>query len=242
MCLVEKKSKERGFSLMESLISLSLFLLVVLFSLDCFNSLRSHFIELKESEEWNTAAYAALDRMKKDFQEAGLGLADAIRQGIVEGIKEEGETLILYSKDENLFLRDDLVIGEQRIAVEDTKSVKRGYQICIFDTSKGEMHSVESADKDTIVLTSSLAGDYMQKDTYMISLRKISFFFDERGGVIRRKVNSSPAQPLLEEVNFFDYEYIRDSNLVKVHFRLKRDEEINHEAVVFPKNTAIFNF
>ncbi len=237
--LIEKKYKEKGLSLMESLISLFLFLLVILFSFDCFNSVRIHFFELKTSEEWNTAAYAALDKMKRDLQEAGWGLTDAIIQDIVSGISEDEETLILLSKEENLSLKCDLVTGQQRIELEDTRLVKRGHQICIHDSFGGEMHSIASADKDSIVLMSPLIADYMQKDTEIISLRKISLFFDDRRGVIRRKVNSSPAQPLLEEVDFFGFEYIRDSNLLRVHFKLKIDEEKNHEAVVFPKNIAM---
>jgi hypothetical protein len=240
--LIEKTYTEKGFSLMESLISLFLFLLVILFSFDCFNSVRIHFFKLKTSEEWNTASYAALDRMKRDLQEAGWGLTDATGQDIVSGISEEGETLILLSKEENLSLRCDLVVGQQSIEVEDTRPVKKGHQICIYDSFGGEMHSIASADKDRIVLMSPLTADYMQKDTEIISLRKISLFFDDRRGVIRRKVNSSPAQPLLEDVSFFGFEYMRDSNLLRIHFKLKIDEEKDHEAVVFPKNTAMLVF
>jgi len=240
--LMARKYKEKGFSLMESLISLFLFLLIILFSLDCFHSVRSHFFELKTSEEWNTAAYAALDRMKRDLQDAGWGLTEAAKIAVVEGLSEEGGTLILSSKDEDLSLRGDLIIGQQRIEVEDARPVKKGHEVCIFDSFKGEVHSVASADKDSIVLISPLTADYVQRDTVMVLLRKISLFFDERRGVIRRKVNSSPAQPLLEEVNFFGFEYIRDSNLVRVHIKLKIDEEKNHEAVMFPKNTGMLTF
>lgn len=239
---IEKKYTEKGFSLMESLVSLFLFLLIVLFSFDCFNSVRSHFFELKISEEWNTAAYAALDRMKRDLLEAGWGLTEASKQAMVEGISEEEETLILVSRDKDLSLRGDLVIGQQRIEVKDARPVKRGREVCIFNSFQGEVHSVASADKDSIVLMSPLSADYVQRDTDIVLLRKISLFFDDRRGVVRRKVNSSSAQPLLEEVNFFGFEYLRDSNLVRVHFKLKTEEEKNHEAVVFPKNTAMLIF
>lgn len=104
------------------------------------------------------------------------------------------------------------------------------------------MHVVESADKDSIVLSSPLSAGYMQKDTTMISLRKISLFYDESRGVIRRRVNTSPAQPLLEDVTSFGFEHLRDLNLVQVHLKLKIDEEKNHETVVFPKNTAMVSF
>lgn len=225
--------------MIESLICLFLFLLIILFSFDCFNAVRSHFFELKISEERSTAVYAALDRLKRDLQEAGWGLTEAARNAAVEAISEEGETLILLSKNECLSLNGNLVIGQTKIEVKDARAVKRGHQVCIFDSFGGEVHSVASADKDTIILMSPLTGEYVQKDTDIVLLRKISLFLDNRNGVIRRKVNSSPAQPLLEGVILFDFEYKRDSNLVSAHFRLKIDEEKNYEVVVFPKNTAM---
>ena len=73
---------------MEGLISLSLFLLIVLFSLECFLSLREHFAKLKESETSNTAVYAALDRMRRDLRDAGLGLTEAMALQVLEGVYE----------------------------------------------------------------------------------------------------------------------------------------------------------
>jgi len=240
--LAKKKKAEKGFSLLESLISLFLFLLVVLFSHDCFTAVRSHFFELKTSEEWNTAAYSALDRIKRDLLEAGWGLTEAMSQAILEGIKEEEGALILLSREEDLSLAGDLVIGQQMIEVESVSHIKRGQHICIFDSSGGEVHSVASVDQDSIVLTSPLNAGYMQKDTSMVSLREISLYFDDSRGVIRRGVNASPAQPLLEDVASFGFDYLMDSNLVRVFFNLKMDEEENHETVVFPKNTAMVSF
>jgi hypothetical protein len=240
--VMERKNTEKGFSLIESVISLFLFLLVILFSLECFQSIRTHFFELKTSEEWNTAAYAALDRMKRDFLEAGWGLTEVAKHTMVGGIIEEGENLILVSREKDLSLKNDLVIGQQRIEVEDARPVKKGHEVCIFDSFKGEVHSVAYSDKDSFVLVSPLTADYVQKETDIILLRKISLFFDQRRGVIRRKVNSSPAQPLLEDVNFFGFEHFKKSNLVRVQIKLKIDEENNHEAVVFPKNTGMLSF
>jgi hypothetical protein len=101
------------------------------------------------------------------------------------------------------------------------------------------VHSVVSTDQESIVIESPLLSDYSQENTHMILLRKISLFLDETYGVIRRKVNASPAQPLLEGVASFEFDYIRDSNLVRLDLNLKLDEEKEYETTVFPKNTAI---
>jgi competence protein ComGF len=70
-------------------------------------------------------------------------------------------------------------------------------------------------------------------------LRRISIFFDDTKGVIRRRVNASPAQPLLEDVASFEIECNRDANLVRLDLALKADEEKKYETTVFPKNTAM---
>lgn len=233
------KNTQRGFSLLEGLLSLFLFLLIVLFSLECFLSVREHFAELKESETANTAVYAALDRMRKDLRDAGLGLIEAMGLQILEGVYETQGMLIVLSKDEDIAIEEGLVSGQQRIPTPDAQGIKRGQQIGIFDHFGGEVHSVSSIDQNSIVIESPLVSNYLYENTSVILLRKISLYLDEANGVIRRKVNSSPAQPLLESVASFEFDYVRDANLVKLGLILKLDEEKIYETTVFPKNTAM---
>jgi len=224
---------------LEGLISLSLFLLIVLFSLECFLSLREHFAEFKETETANTAVYAALDRMRRDLRDAGLGLTEAMALQVLEGVNESQGMLIVLSKAEDIAVGETLTSGQQRIPTPDAKSVKRGQQIGIFNRFGGEVHSVSSIDQNSIVIESPLVSNYLQENFSVILLRKISLFLDETKGVIRRKVNASPAQPLLESVTSLEFDYIRDANLVRLGIILKLDEEKLYETTVFPKNTAM---
>lgn len=233
------KTVQRGFSLLEGLISLFLFLLIVLFSLDCFLCLREHFAKLKESETSNTAVYAALDRMRRDLFDAGLGLAEAMELQVLEGISDEHGALVVLSKAEDLAFGEALFSGQQRILSVDAKKIKKGQLIGIINPYGGEVHSVISADQNSIVIDSPLVSGYLLENTSVVLLRKISLFFDDAKGVIRRKVNASPAQPLLEDVVSFEFEYIRDANLVRLDLALKVDEEKKYETTVFPKNIAM---
>jgi type II secretory pathway pseudopilin PulG len=233
------KNTQRGFSLLEGLISMFLFLLIVLFSLECFLSVREHFAELKESETANTAVYAALDRMRRDLRDAGLGLTEAMALQVLEGVYETHGMLVVLSKAEDIAIGEALASGQQRIPTPDAKSIKRGQQIGIFNRYGGEVHSVSSTDQNSIVIESPLVSNYLQENTSVILLRKISLFLDEAKGVIRRKVNASPAQPLLESVASFEFNYVRDANLVRLGLILKLNEEKIYETTVFPKNTAM---
>ena len=216
-----------------------LFLLIVLFSLECFLSVREHFAELKESETANTAVYAALDRMRRDLRDAGLGLTEAMALQVLEGVYETHGMLVVLSKAEDIAIGEALASGQQRIPTPDAKSIKRGQQIGIFNRYGGEVHSVSSIDQNSIVIESPLVSNYLQENTSVILLRKISLFLDKAKGVIRRKVNASPAQPLLESVASFEFNYVRDANLVRLGLILKLNEEKIYETTVFPKNTAM---
>jgi len=231
---------EKGFSLIESVISLFFFFLIVLFSLDCFIATRKHFNHLKQSETLNTAAYAALDRMRRDILDAGLGLKQPMALEIVEGISQDQEELVILSKQEELPVMGDFVSGQQRIPMAKARNLKIGQQICLFSSNSGEMRSIVSTTLDSIFLDSPLDSNYLQEKTSLVLLRRLSLFFDETGGVIRRKVNTSPAQPLLEEVASFGYEFFKDSNLVRLHLCLRMEEDKDYEATIFPKNTALF--
>ena len=233
------RKTQKGFTLLEGLISLFLFLLIVLFSFECFHSTRRHFTELKESESANTAAYAALDRMRMDLRDAGLGLAEAMYSQVLEGVYISEGSLVVLSKDFDISVGEALASGQQRIPTPDAEKIKKGRQIGIFDRSGGEVLSVSSIDQDSIVIESPLTSDYSPENTKVILLRKVSLFLDETKGIIRRKVNASPAQPLLESVASFEFDHIKDTNLVSLSFSLKSDEEKIYESTVFPKNTAM---
>jgi len=233
------RREQRGFSLLEGLISLFLFLLIILFCLECFLNVRKHFAKLKVTETSNTAVYAALDRMRKDLSEAGSGLVDALRLQILKGINDEQGILVVLSGDENLLCGDALYSGQQRIPTSDADRVKKGQTVGLFNPYGGEVHSVISTDADSIVIDSPLLFDYPMENARFVLLRKISLYLDKSSGVIRRMVNASPAQPLLENVASFTFDYTEHTNLVRLDLTLTGSEEEKYETMLFPKNTAM---
>lgn len=237
----KREPLEKGFSLIESLMSLSLFLIILLSSLEFFASARSHFLKLKDEQETNQAAYSGLDKMRVDLLQGGLGLLMPARLGVLESISKNNGTLIIYTKEKDLSLLTDLVSGQTRILVGSTKKIKKGRELCIFDSNKGEAKPISSVNKDSLVLSSPLNSSYLKDDTSLILLKKISLFLDENKHILRRKVNSSPPQPLVEDVTSFDFDYEKSSNLARLRLGLKanKNKERRYEISVFPKNTAL---
>jgi len=230
---------QNGFSLIECLISLSLFLIIVLSCLEFFTRTRNIFFKLKEKEEAREAVLAALDKMRTDLHQGGAGLIDPIQLGILEGISEDNVLLTILSKEKELSLCNDLIEGQTRIQLESTSGLKKGREICTFDSLNGEVLSISSVDKESIVLSSPLSLSFIKEETSIILIKKISLYLDEKNLTLRRKINSSPAQPLLEETSFFSFERDEASNLVKLRLQLKTNKEKFYEISVFPKNAAL---
>ena len=235
---MREKSK-KGFSLIESILTLSLFLVLVLASLEFFGFTRNLFLKLKNKEETKEAALSALDKMKTDLLAGGSGLLEPIQLGLLEGITQNESTLIILNKEKKLFILNDLVEGQTRIRLQSTYKVKRRREICIFDRSKGEVKSISRVEKKNIVLSSPLNSSFLKEKTCVFLLKKISLFLDKDKQILRRRVNSSPAQPLLEEVTLFGFIYDKATNLARLRLALKSNREKEYEISVFPKNAAL---
>lgn len=233
------KNRAKGISLVETLLSLSLFFLLFSSSLQIFDLARNAFFKLKEAQKAREGALLALEKMKIDLLQGGLGLFQPLKLGLIKGIEENGKTLIILSRDKAFPLLDNTVPGQIQIPLETTKGMKKGREVCIFDSKKGEIKRTSSLTAKSITLDSPLNGRFFKEESRVLLLKKISLFHDEKKQILRRRVNNSPSQPLLEEVISFDFSYSEASNLVHLWFNLKSEKEKKYEIFVYPKNMAL---
>ena len=224
---------------MESTLALALFLIAVIASLEFFGFTRSLFLKLKTKEETREAALSALDKMRFDLLAGGSGLLEPIALGLLEGISQEQGTLVILSKEQNISPLNDLLEGQTRIRLQSTSELKKGREVVIFDSQKGEVKSISRVDKKSIVLSSPLDFSFLKEKTQVCLLKRISFFLDKDKKILRRKTNASPAQPLLEDAILFAFSYEKASNLAKMQLALDSNKEKKYEISVFPKNAAL---
>jgi len=177
--------------------------------------------------------------MKVDILAGGLGLLEPIELGLLEGISQDEGTLVILSKEKNLSPLNDLLEGQTRIKLQSTRDVKKGREICIFDHTKGEDKFISRVEKKSIILSSPLNYSFLKEKTQFLLLKKISFFLDKDKQILRRKTNSSPAQPLLEDAALFGFNLEKASVLVRLHLALESNKEKKYEISVFPKNAAL---
>jgi len=94
-------------------------------------------------------------------------------------------------------------------------------------------------DKKSILLSSPLKYSFIKGKAHVCLLKKISLFLDKDKHILRRKTNSSPAQPLLEDAASFWFSYEKTSNLARLQLALDSNKEKKYEISVFPKNAAL---
>jgi len=230
--------RERGFSLLELLLVLSLSLLVFLAAFEFFGITRSFFSKLKEAEEGSLAIQAALGKLRIDLLRAGFGLEHAIGAGVAEGITATN-SLVLLSLEEGYSLAADCTAGENRVTLEKASGIGPGRAVCLADEVKAERRSVAALEGRTVVLSEPLENSYTEEDARLLLLEEVSYFLDEERSVLRRKVNASPAQPLLDNAGMFDFVYLKEDNLISVKLADKQNMERAHGLSVFPKNLGL---
>jgi hypothetical protein len=109
----------------------------------------------------------------------------------------------------------------------------------LADEEKAERHIIAALEGDTAVLFEPLESSYAGADTRLSLLEEVTYFLDERTSVLRRKVNASPAQPLLDDAGLFEFAYLKEANQVSVKLAYKNNMERTHELSVFPKNLGL---
>ena len=229
----------RGFTLIESLIGMVVFFLVICGSLDFFGTSARVFSRLLGREENRQAAWAALDRIRSDIREAGSGLARPIRLGAVSGFERAGERWILTAAEAAPALIAAPAAGATTLAVSKTDEAWIGRGLCLCDGSGGETAVITASEEGTLTLAGPLKRSYRVEETQLAVLRKTALYLDAASGVLRRKIDASPAQPLLEEVETFSLFVDSTGCLIQAPLSLSAAPEDIYALKVLARNAAL---
>lgn len=216
---------------------LSLFMVVAAF--EFFGITRDLFIKLKGEEMDTQSAEAALDKIRIDLRRAGQGLVAPMRNSTIAGVEVAGQAITIALGEKSYELGQDLVPGQTRVPLPATSGLSALREVCLVENGWGELHSISSVESGAIVIGEPLQAAFSRTGGLLHLVEKISYFLDGPSGILRRKVNSSPAQPLLEEVAVFEFRYDASVNLAWAGFSMKNGKEGKYEISVFPKNIGL---
>ncbi len=230
--------KAKGFTLLECLMALALSMLVACAALEFFAETGKRFFALKEEEERRQDAMAALDRVRIDVVRAGVGLAVPLSLGLLEAVTEETDGLSLVLEEDAYTLASAVAAGTTVIPLTRTTGLTAGREICLCDGARGEIVTVTAVEPGNIRLAAPVAFAYAPPASVLL-LEKVRLSFDAAQSVLRRKVNSGGAQPLLEGFERVELRWDKAANLVRAALARTQEGGDEYEITVYPKNPGL---
>jgi hypothetical protein len=221
------------------LIGLGLSLFMVIAAFEFLGMTRDLWGKLKGAEVETQSAEAALEKIRIDIQHAGQGLVAPMRNSTIAGVELTGQTINIASAESSYVLGQDLLPGQTRLPLTTTSGLSAKREICLVENGRGERHSIAVVEATAVVLGEPLQAAYSRIGGRLHLIERVSYFLDETSGILRRKVNSSPAQPLLEDVAAVEFDYDAAANLVTACLSLQNSKEKKYEVSVFPKNVGL---
>lgn len=229
----------RGLTLVECLVSLALSLVVVTAGLQFFGSAQKLFLDLKVREESGQAALSAVDRMRIDLLHAGRGLAEETALGLVEPVRASDAELRTVCLEKSLRLVADAAAGESNLRLESTADIAAGQAVSLRDGPAGEIRTVAGIEGSTVVLDSPLGAGYAAATAVLALLENVAYFRDGTTRVLRRRVNASPAQPLLDDTASVSWSHDPEARLVAIRIEIAAEGGHDYGTTVFLKNPAL---
>lgn len=231
--------RERGTTLIEMLVSLTLFILIILGGLDFFARSRRLFFRLDAVQDEAERAFAALDRARLDAREAGRGLSGPLRLELLQGIDIQDDIATFLSAEAETVPTADIPAGASFLPLAVAEGFAAGREVCVFDRTHGEIRVISSVDPGGIGFAVSLAGGYRREETSVVLIRKVSLFWDRESLVLKRKINASSPQPLVEDLAEFRCRLESIPDVLKMGIRLKTAPENEYATTIFLKNMAL---
>ena len=231
--------RRSGFTLIECLLGLALSLLVISAGLEFYARAQKAFAGLKAREEGDQAALAALDRMRIDLLHAGLGLVPEMDIGLVAAAEANATELRLMSVEKELHLAAEAEAGGTRLPLASTADIVAGQRIALREGAAGEVRTVVRIEAGAVVLEAPLERTYAPETAALSLLELVTYFLDGPSRILRRRVNASSAQPLLENAAAADWISDPSAPLVRVRLELAVKGVHPHETTVFLKNAAL---
>jgi prepilin-type N-terminal cleavage/methylation domain-containing protein len=236
---MKRRKSLKGFTLIETLISMMIFCVIALGAMETMSQAKQCHRDIIDDYELREGVFAALTKIRTDAMEAGRGLSEPLRQKILSGVTIEDNQIQLTYLETGLTAGGDLPAGQTVISLLNKKTAKKGKRICLLSEENGELAEITAVDGSILILSSPLNYSYKQNTMQIFLLETVRYFLDKKNSVLRRKVNSSPAQPLLEKTNNFICSFDNQQCYLEVSIQIIPQKERAYEISLVPPNLRL---
>lgn len=211
---------EKGFSLIETIISLTLSLFILLFTSLFVDFVRKESLRGKKEMKNLQEFYSGIDRIGYEIKGCGLGLSHLWETEKYKIFQILDDTLFLRRGDGKTFLSDKAFRGEKRICVNEPFKFKEGREVIVTDFLKFENQKITKKEGNILILSEALKNNYSER-SLAIQINCVSFKYDGRKKILRMSQNSGPYQPLIENIEGCSFKKEGNSIILKVSFDKK---------------------
>lgn len=232
----------KGFSLLESLISLTLSLFILVSALEVITQVKKVYYRLQAEQEVSLGASIALEKIREDLEMAGTGLNGCWPAGDRWPIEVGNSQITLLSGELMIKLAADVQAGQNWALIvpwAGSGSKLRSGRIILI-TSQGQTDLVEivNVSNNLVTLSPAFSSSFRRAESIAYLLEEVEIYLDLKQSTLRRKVNKTSGQPLLEEVYGFQPTYAPEMNLAWIKLQTGLKKEKTYELFFFPKNTS----
>ncbi len=215
-CKSLTKTGEQGFSLLELLVAGFVSVLVVGGMLLVFSGLRDVERDQMQLIDAQMTARLAMERMRRDLQVAGVGLAGMLSPvPIIEPRADGG--VDVHHNPENLTARlvTDMAGPSADLVVDNAAGFLPGMPVIVFDsTGTYDIATLTSVSGTSLAPSGSLSKAYRAAQGAAVKqVQTISYSLQAANGVFSlwRQVDAGPPQPVAENVRSMSIVYFDDA-------------------------------
>jgi len=230
----------KGFSLLENLISLTLSLFILVSALEVITQVKKVYNRLQAQQEASLAASIALEKIREDLEKAGTGV-NGCRPAIDQWpIKVENSQITLLSGELEIKLASDVEAGQDwALSVPWAGSgskLRSGRVILITGQGQSDLAEIVDVSNNRVSLSPAFSSSFRRAESIAYLLEEVEFYLDSKQSILRRRVNKTSGQPLLEEVCSFQPAYDPETNLTWIRLQTGSKKEKTHELFFYAKN------
>lgn len=202
---------EKGISLVETIISLTLSLFILLLTSMFVDFVRKESSKEKENMEDLQELCTGIDRVRFELRRCGLGLSPLWEKENFEIFKLSDNSINLRRANKKSPITVKSFKGEKKIVVEKPEIFKEGREVIITDFLKFEWKKILKIENGVLELEEALENDYSE-DAEVIQINCVSFKYDSKKKILRMSQNSGPYQPLIEKIENCSFK--KDGNII----------------------------
>jgi Tfp pilus assembly protein PilW len=162
--LARPKNYFSGFSLLESLISLSLSLFILISALEVMTQAKRIYSHSQSEQETALGAAVALEKIREDLEQAGAGLDGHRPEADCWPIKVENSVISMYSGDITVKLAADIEAGQTSVLIipwsgSDSK-LRAGRTILFAGQGRIELVRITGVLNDRLIVSPAFSSSF----------------------------------------------------------------------------------